>query len=95
IEKNVDLIITGGAKGVDRIAEAYADKHRISKLIVYPQYKLYHRAAPLKRNDIMVDIADKILVFWDGNSKGSRYVIEYARMRGKDIKIIYCGEIRK
>ncbi len=94
IEKDVDLIITGGAEGIDKIAEAYADKHRISKLVVYPEYKLYRRAAPLKRNELMVDIADKVLVIWDGHSSGSRYTIEYARRKGKDMRIVYYGEVK-
>ena len=56
IPEDVDLILTGGANGIDTLAEAYADKHRISKLIMRPQYRLYHRGAPLKRNDRMVEL---------------------------------------
>lgn len=92
VKKDVDLIITGGAEGVDRIAENYADKHRISKLILYPRYELYGRVAPLKRNEQMVEIADKIIVIWDGVSKGSRYTIEYAKKRKKDVVIVLCGK---
>ena len=62
IPEDVDLILSGGANGVDALAEAYADKHRISKLIMRPQYNLYRRAAPLKRNDRMVEIPDRDLV---------------------------------
>ena len=47
---DVELIICGGAKGIDLVAERYADKKRISKLVLYPNYSLYGRAAPLKRN---------------------------------------------
>ena len=38
IPDDTELIISGGAKGVDTIAEKYADKHKISKLILYPNY---------------------------------------------------------
>ena len=51
ISKDVDVIISGGAGGVDFLAEQYADLHRISKYIVRPRYNLYGRAAPLKRNE--------------------------------------------
>lgn len=37
IPPDTDLIISGGAGGVDTLAESYADKHRISKLILRPQ----------------------------------------------------------
>ena len=45
IPQGVDLIISGGANGVDQLAEQYADKNRISKLIIRPRYDLYGRAA--------------------------------------------------
>ena len=83
IPDDTELIISGGAKGVDTIAEKYADKHKISKLILYPNYCLYGRAAPIKRNEIMVDLADSVLVIWDGKSKGAMYTAEYAKKKGK------------
>lgn len=88
IPKNVDIIITGGANGVDTLAEKYADEHRISKLILRPQYHIYKQGAPLKRNDQMVDIADYVLVIWDGVSRGTKHTIEYAKKRNKEISII-------
>lgn len=87
VPKDTDLIISGGAAGVDTIAEAYADKHKISKLILRPHYELYGKAAPLKRNDQMVEICDKAIVFWDGKSKGTKHTIDYARKANKQIEI--------
>lgn len=88
IPSDTDLIISGGANGIDRIAEEYADKHRLSKLILRPQYKLFGRAAPLKRNEIMVDLSDCVLVIWDGVSKGTQYTINYATKKSKIVRII-------
>ena len=88
IPDDVELIISGGANGVDALAEEYADKHRISKLILRPQYKLYHRGAPLKRNDRMVELCDKVLVIWDGVSRGTKHTIDYANMLGKPVEIV-------
>ena len=88
IPKGVDLIIAGGASGVDTLAEQYADKHKLSKLILRPKYSRYGKAAPLKRNEEMISIADEILVIWDGKSKGTSYTIEYANKLGKKINVI-------
>ena len=88
IPKETDLIISGGANGVDKIAEDYADRHRISKLILRPKYNLYRKNAPLIRNDEIVEISDKIIVFWDGKSRGTKHTIEYARKINKEIEII-------
>ena len=54
IPPQTKLIISGGASGIDTLAEKYADKHRISKLILRPQYGEFGKAAPLKRNEMMI-----------------------------------------
>ena len=91
IPENTELIISGGANGIDMLAEQYADKHRISKLILRPQYGKFRCAAPLKRNETMVDLCDKALIIWDGVSKGTKYTIDYAMKQEKilDIIIVY------
>jgi uncharacterized phage-like protein YoqJ len=88
IPSETELVITGGAKGVDQLAEQYADTHRISKFIMRPQYDLYGRAAPLKRNEVMVDMADLVIVVWDGVSKGTKHTIEYAKKKQKNLILI-------
>lgn len=93
IPKGVDLIITGGASGIDTLAEKYADKNRLSKLILRPRYDLYKRAAPLKRNEEMIKYADSILIFWDGISKGTEFVINKAKELNKEINIILINDI--
>lgn len=82
------MIILGGADGIDSLAERYADKHRISKLILRPQYNLYGKAAPLKRNEQMVELCDMALVIWDGSSRGTRYTMDYAQKKGKKVILI-------
>ena len=43
-------IISGGAKGIDTLAEIYANKNNIPMRIIRPEYNKYKKAAPLKRN---------------------------------------------
>lgn len=88
IPPDTDLIISGGAGGIDTLAEQYADAHKISKIILRPQYSLYRRAAPIKRNDRMAELCDCALVFWDGKSKGTKHTIDYVQKIGKPIEII-------
>lgn len=88
IPEDTELIISGGAKGVDTLAEQYADRRGISKLILRPDYRRYGRAAPLIRNKKMVDLADRIIIIWDGSSRGTRQTIEYAESISKSITLI-------
>ncbi len=88
IPADIDTVISGGAGGIDSLAERYADLHRLSKYIVRPRYDLYGRAAPLKRNQQMVDMADAVLVIWDGCSKGTEYTLKYSKKKNKPITLV-------
>ena len=60
-----------------------------------PQYELYGRAAPIVRNKKIVDYADKIIAFWNGSSKGTLSVIEYAQKARKPYEVIICRDDKK
>ncbi len=81
IPPDTTLIISGGANGVDKLAERYADAHGIEKKIFYPNYELYGKSAPLIRNKLIVDSADLVIAIWDGYSRGTEYTINYAKRR--------------
>ena len=86
-----DEIVSGGAKGVDICAANYAKEHSIKLTEFLPDYARYGRGAPIKRNSEIVDYADKVIIFWDGSSKGSRSVINYAKKIGKPYEVVLCG----
>ena len=88
IASDVDTILSGGAGGVDSLAEQYADTHRLSKYIIRPRYDLYSRYVPLKRNELLVDMADKVLIIWDGCSKGTEFTLKYAKKKNKPITLV-------
>ena len=76
ITDNVTEILSGGAIGIDHAARRYAYKHQILITEILPEYDLYGRRAPLLRNDLIISLADKIYIFWDGKSRGTNYVIK-------------------
>ena len=88
VPKETTLIISGGAKGVDSLAEKYADQNHLSKRNLRPQYGRYGKAAPLKRNEKMVELCDMALIIWDGCSRGTKYTIDYADKMGKKVILI-------
>ena len=85
---STDEIVSGGAKGVDACAAQYARENGITLTEFLPEYERYGRAAPIVRNKRIVDYADKVIVFWDGSSKGALSVIKYAEKIGKECTII-------
>lgn len=83
----MDTIETGGAPGVDTYAKQFADSKGVYCHVtrpIYPDKRIYY----LFRDVEMVAIADRIIAVWDGKSKGTKFTIDYAKARNRDIKVI-------
>ena len=82
-----DLIIHGGAKGVDSIIEELCNRINIETKIIRP----VNPSIPshyLYRNVEMITMCDKVIAFWDGESRGTKFTIDYAKSRNKEVLII-------
>ena len=88
IPKGVTEIVSGGATGVDTCAKKYATENGLKYTEFLPEYEKYKRGAPLKRNLKIIDYADTVIAFWDGQSRGTKHVIENCRKTGKEIRVI-------
>lgn len=80
-------IISGGAKGIDSLAERYADIKGIDKIIFKPEYNRYGKGAPIIRNKKIVEEADEVIAIWNGSSRGTKFTIEYAKKIGVPVKV--------
>ena len=80
-------IVSGGARGVDSSAAAFARARGIMLTEFIPDYDKHGRSAPLVRNRLIVEYSDAVFAFWDGTSRGTKYTIDYARRLGKPVKI--------
>ena len=81
LPEGVTEIVSGGARGVDACARNYALSHGLKLTEFLPEYEKYGRAAPLRRNIAIIEYADLILAFWDGKSRGTKFVIDYCEKR--------------
>ena len=90
VSGEISEIVSGGAVGVDFCASEYANNNGLKLTEFLPQYERYGRAAPIIRNKQIADYADKIIVFWDGKSKGALSVIKYSQKIGKPLEVILC-----
>ena len=85
--KNKDIIIHGGAIGADQLIKEYASMNKIEQKIIRPinpsnnQHYLY-------RNIEIITLCDKLIAYWDGKSRGTKFTIDYAKNRGKEVVII-------
>ena len=72
--KHLDLIeepfelVSGGARGADSIAEAYAELFDIKITVFKPDWYKHGKAAGFIRNKLIIDMADRVIACWDGSS---------------------------
>lgn len=79
---NISEIVSGKAKGADRLGEQYALENNISIKEFRADWKKYGRGAGPIRNKEMADYADVLIAFWDQKSKGTKSMIELAQKKG-------------
>jgi hypothetical protein len=85
----ISLIVSGGAKGADALAEQYAHKNNIKTIVFRPDWSIGKSAAAI-RNQKIVENSDIIIAFWDGISKGTKMTIDMANSKNvKVLKVIY------
>ena len=87
----IDLIISGGAEGVDSFAAEWAKKNKIELLIYRPHWEIFGKSAGAKRNQQIVDISDELLIFWNGESPGTKITIEMVHKVNKPHHLIFSG----
>lgn len=78
------IIISGGAKGTDTQAKKAAQKMQWDYIEYRPNYELYGKPAPMIRNKKIIDQAEYVLAYWNGESKGTAQAVEYAKKKGKN-----------
>ena len=81
-------IVSGGARGVDTSAREYANAHGLKLTEFLPEYEKYGRSAPLRRNITIIQHSDLVLAFWDGQSHGTKYVIDNCKRMGVPVKVL-------
>jgi len=92
---NISTIISGCAKGVDKLGEEYAYKNNI-QLEQYPaKWDMYGKQAGMIRNKEMSKIADGLIVLWNDKSKGTKNMIDIMRKKGAPVFGKILGERSK
>jgi hypothetical protein len=85
IKKEDLIIVSGGARGVDSQAEAWADKEGVKKLIFLADWKGKGKGAGYIRNHDIIENSDLVLAIWNGESRGTLHSLTLAKKKGLKI----------
>ena len=81
-------IVSGGAVGIDTLAELYAKQNGLPMKVFKPDYAKYGKRAPLVRNDEIIHYAQYVLAIWDGSSRGTAYTVAACIKDGIPVKVV-------
>jgi hypothetical protein len=78
----ISTVVSGGASGVDTLGERYAEEMNLPLNVYIPDWETHGRAAGPIRNRKMAENAEALIAIWDGQSRGTKNMIETATKLG-------------
>jgi hypothetical protein len=81
-------IVSGGARGTDRLGERYAKERGIALKIMPADWKTYGKSAGYLRNAEMAQYATHAIIFWDKQSLGTKNMIDLAKKYELILRIV-------
>lgn len=72
-------IVSGTARGADKLGERYAEERGFPVTKFPADWNKHGKKAGPIRNEQMADYADALIAFWDGESRGTKHMIDIAK----------------
>lgn len=81
-------IVSGKARGADSLGEKYANENGLNIVEFPADWDKFGKSAGYKRNVEMAENADALIAFWDGDSRGTKHMIDIAKEKNLPTRII-------
>lgn len=90
-ESNISIstIVSGGARGADKLGELYATRNNIPLQIYRANWDMYGKRAGHIRNRQMAECSEALIALWDGKSKGTQNMINVAKELNLKVFVYY------
>lgn len=80
-------VISGAAKGADNLGEDWAYDHKVPCELFPADWNKFGKSAGYRRNVQMAENADALIALWDGQSRGTKHMIDIAKSKGLKIYV--------
>lgn len=80
-------VVSGGARGVDRIGEDWANANLKAVKRFIPDWEREGKRAGYLRNAEMANYAEALIAIWDGKSRGTAHMIATAKTKGLKVYV--------
>lgn len=82
------VVISGTAQGADRLGELYAMERGFEVVQMPADWTTHGKRAGYLRNEAMAEKAHALIAFWDGQSKGTKHMIDIAKAKKLMVRVI-------
>jgi len=80
-------VVSGMAKGVDTLGEQWAEKAAVPVKQFPADWDQHGKKAGPLRNIEMGEYAEALIAIWDGKSRGTKHMIDYATSKGLKVYV--------
>lgn len=80
-------VICGGATGADQLGEKYARCRGFHLVKFLPDWEQFGKKAGFFRNLQMAEASNMLIAFWDGQTKGTKMMIQLAKQKQLIVKV--------
>lgn len=84
---NPTIILSGTARGVDQLGERFAAEFDLPVERYPAEWDRYGKSAGYRRNELMATKADALIAIWDGESRGTKHMIDLAHKHGLKVHV--------
>lgn len=81
-------IVSGTARGADQLGERYAKERGLPVASFPADWNRFGKAAGYKRNSEMASYATHLVAFWDGESRGTKHMINLAERHNLVVRVV-------
>jgi predicted Rossmann fold nucleotide-binding protein DprA/Smf involved in DNA uptake len=81
-------IVSGNANGADKLGEKYAIERNFSVKSFPADWTKFGKSAGFLRNKQMAEYSDALIAFWNGNSSGTKHMINLATEFGLMVRVV-------
>lgn len=93
--ENPEIVYSGKARGIDTFGEQWAKERDIPVRGFPAQWNEFGKGAGFIRNVEMAEAATHLLAVWDGESRGTKHMIDTMVRMGKKVWIHIPARLRK
>jgi len=85
-------VLSGTARGADQLGERFAEERGLEIIRCPAEWERYGKSAGYKRNLVMAKVATHAIIFWDGESRGTRHMINLCTDTGVKLRVINTNQ---